>query len=65
VAAALDADRLAPEVRADEREASELGIGAVPFFVLARRYAIAGAQPVELFLQGLERALADRQNALT
>jgi predicted DsbA family dithiol-disulfide isomerase len=65
VAAALDADRLAPEVRADEREASELGIGAVPFFVLDRRYAIAGAQPVELFLQGLERALADRQNALT
>jgi predicted DsbA family dithiol-disulfide isomerase len=65
VAAALASDLLAPEVRADEREASELGIHAVPFFVVDRRYAIAGAQPQELFLQGLERALADRQNALT
>jgi predicted DsbA family dithiol-disulfide isomerase len=65
VAAGLESDLLAPQVRADEREASELGVGAVPFFVLDRHYAIAGAQPVELFLEGLERALADRQNALT
>jgi predicted DsbA family dithiol-disulfide isomerase len=64
VAAALESDLLAPQVRSDEREASELGIGAVPFFVFDRRYAIAGAQPPELFLQGLERALGDRQNLL-
>jgi predicted DsbA family dithiol-disulfide isomerase len=65
VAVALESGRLAPEVRSDEREASELEIAAVPFFVLDRRYAIAGAQPQELFLQGLERVLAERENALT
>jgi predicted DsbA family dithiol-disulfide isomerase len=65
VAASLESGRLAPEVRSDEREASELEIGAVPFFVLDRRYAIAGAQPEQLFLEGLERVLAERENALT
>jgi predicted DsbA family dithiol-disulfide isomerase len=65
VAAALASGRLAPDVRSDEREASELEIGAVPFFVLDRRYAIAGAQPEGLFLEALERVLAEREDALT
>jgi predicted DsbA family dithiol-disulfide isomerase len=65
VAVALESGRLAPDVRSDEREASELEIRAVPFFVLDRRYAIAGAQPQELFLEALERLLAEREDALT
>ncbi|MGW8888955.1 DsbA family oxidoreductase [Streptomyces sp. NPDC055749] len=50
----------ADEVRADEREASELGANGVPFFVLDRRYGISGGQPSEVFLQALEQAWKDR-----
>ncbi len=57
--AALAGDGFAGEVRADEREAVELGITGVPFFVLGRRYAVSGAQPPELLLQALEQAWAD------
>ncbi|MEU0158365.1 DsbA family oxidoreductase [Streptomyces sp. NPDC006261] len=70
VEAGLDADdaravladpgAYADEVRADEREASELGANAVPFFVLDRRYGISGGQPSEVFVQALEQAWKDR-----
>lgn len=70
VEAGLDADEAravladpsayADEVRADEREASELGANAVPFFVLDRRYGISGGQPAEVFAQALEQAWKDR-----
>lgn len=47
-------------VRAEEEEAQRLGIRGVPFFVIARRYAVSGAQPTEVFLQALEAAWAER-----
>ncbi|MEV5842080.1 DsbA family oxidoreductase [Streptomyces sp. NPDC051985] len=46
----------ADEVRADEREAAELGANGVPFFVLDRKYGVSGAQPTELFAQALGQA---------
>ncbi|CAL9388982.1 hypothetical protein SUDANB58_01215 [Streptomyces sp. enrichment culture] len=46
----------ADDVRADEREAAELGARGVPFFVLDRAYGVSGAQPVEVFAQALGRA---------
>ena len=46
----------AAEVRADEAEAERLGIHAVPFFVLADRYGVAGAQPAEVLHQALRQA---------
>lgn len=55
-----DPDAYADEVRADEREAAELGANAVPFFVLDRRYGISGGQPSEVFVQALEQAWKDR-----
>jgi predicted DsbA family dithiol-disulfide isomerase len=55
----LRSDAYADAVAADEREASELGISGVPFFVVDRRYGISGAQPAELIQQALERAWAD------
>ncbi|MFC8199513.1 DsbA family oxidoreductase [Streptomyces sp. NPDC057298] len=68
VAAGLDADEAravltdpaayADEVRADEREAAELGANGVPFFVLDRKYGVSGAQPTEVFTQALEQAWA-------
>jgi len=58
VAEMLEGDRYAAEVRADEREAAELGINAVPFFVIDRYYAVEGAQPAEVILGALTRAVA-------
>ncbi len=52
----LDGDAYAADVRAEEREAAELGISGVPFFVVDRRYGMSGAQPADLLLQALEQA---------
>lgn len=51
-----DPERYAQDVRADEREAGELGANGVPFFVLDRRYGVSGAQPAEVFAQALKQA---------
>jgi predicted DsbA family dithiol-disulfide isomerase len=70
VAAGLDADDVrkvladptayADDVRADEREAAELGANGVPFFVLDRKYGVSGAQPAEVFTQALTQAWGSR-----
>jgi predicted DsbA family dithiol-disulfide isomerase len=60
VRAVLSSDTYAAEVREDEREAHELGINGVPFFVFDERLALSGAQPAELFLSALKQAFADR-----
>ena len=59
VRAVLASDRYADEVRVDEREAREIGIQGVPFFVFGQKYAVSGAQPVEVLLGALERAWAE------
>ncbi|MCX5196549.1 DsbA family oxidoreductase [Streptomyces sp. NBC_00249] len=58
-----DDSAYADQVRADEREAAELGANAVPFFVFDRRYGISGGQPAEVFAQALEQAWAGREPA--
>ncbi|WP_284140839.1 MULTISPECIES: DsbA family oxidoreductase [unclassified Virgibacillus] len=42
-------------VRADEKQAEEIGVQGVPFFVFNEKYAVSGAQPVEVFSEVLER----------
>ena len=56
----LAGDRYAAEVRADVAEAAALGARGVPFFVVDRRYGVAGAQPAEQFLAVLEQAWSER-----
>lgn len=56
VRAWLDSDAEAEGVRDDLAAAARLGISGVPFFVFAGRYAIAGAQPAEVFAQALDAA---------
>jgi len=51
-----DQSAYADDVRADEREAAELGANGVPFFVLDRKYGVSGAQPAEVFAQALSQA---------
>ncbi len=58
VRAVLASDRYVTEVREEEEAARRLGINGVPFFVLAGKYAISGAQPADVILRALEQAWA-------
>lgn len=52
----LSGIQFAEEVQNDIEEAKEIGVRGVPFFVVDRKYAISGAQPVDLFLKTLNAA---------
>jgi len=54
----LAGDDYAAEVRADEEEAMTLGISAVPFFLVGRKFPVTGAQDPDVLLGVLERAWA-------
>jgi predicted DsbA family dithiol-disulfide isomerase len=56
VAAWLASDAEADGVREDLANARRLQISGVPFFIFGGRYAIAGAQPAEIFAQALDAA---------
>lgn len=60
VAAMLASARFTDEVRADEREAQQLGIRGVPYFVIDRRYGVSGAQQSAHFLGALQQAWTER-----
>ncbi len=73
VAAGLDGDeivqaladeRFVGAVRADIDEARRLGIQGVPFFVVAERYGISGAQPPEVIGQALQKAWDETRPAI-
>lgn len=53
--AILSSDRFAEEVKADIMEAEQIGVQGVPFFVVNRKYAFSGAQPLESFVEALEQ----------
>ncbi|MEU9337550.1 DsbA family oxidoreductase [Streptomyces sp. NPDC048290] len=55
-----DPTAYADDVRADEREAAQLGANGVPFFVLDRKYGVSGAQPAEVFTRALSEAWGER-----
>lgn len=55
----LASDEYEAEVRADEREANEMGVHAVPFFVVNGKYAIAGCYPTDEMARVLEKAHAE------
>lgn len=50
------------EVKMDINEARQIGVQGVPFFVYDRKYAVSGAQPVELFIHTLEKAYSEWQS---
>ncbi|QNU17586.1 DsbA family oxidoreductase [Geobacillus zalihae] len=58
----LASGRYTQEVRRDEEEAAALGIRGVPFFVLNGKYAISGAQPVDVFRRALEKVWEEEQS---
>ena len=65
VRAGLDGDAAADAVRADLLEARTLGVTGVPFFVANRAVAVSGAQPKDVFLALLQRAVDDVDAAET
>ncbi|KPD00049.1 DSBA-like thioredoxin domain protein [Geobacillus sp. BCO2] len=58
----LASSRYTEEVRRDEEEAAALGIRGVPFFVFNGKYAISGAQPVDVFRRALEKVWEEEQS---
>lgn len=59
----LNGNDYTDQVRADEAEAAQLGVRGVPFFVLNRKYAISGAQPLELFADTLQEVWEEERPA--
>ncbi|MGB7448806.1 MAG: DsbA family oxidoreductase [Ornithinimicrobium sp.] len=64
VAEVLGSTAYAGNVTEDQQQAVAYGATGVPFTVVDGRYGVSGAQPVDVFLQALQRARADRQGAL-
>ncbi|MBJ2126850.1 DsbA family protein [Flavobacterium sp. IB48] len=50
-------DLFIKEVQADIKEAAEIGVQGVPFFVFDRKYAVSGAQPIETFVKTIQEVL--------
>ncbi|MGB3186884.1 MAG: DsbA family oxidoreductase [Ornithinimicrobium sp.] len=48
------------EVAQDQAQAQAYGATGVPFTVIDQQYGVSGAQPVEVFVDTLDRAIADR-----
>jgi predicted DsbA family dithiol-disulfide isomerase len=55
----FEGDQYAQDVEKDIREAQQIGVRGVPFFVFDRKYAVSGAQPSEVFLETLEKVMAE------
>lgn len=60
-AAVLAGDAFSAEVRADEEAANRIGVRGVPFFVLGGKYAVSGAQPVDVFIDALQKAYGEEK----
>lgn len=52
----LHSEAFIDEVKKDIEEAGQIGVQGVPFFVIDRKYALSGAQPVATFVEALQKA---------
>ena len=59
IIAAIESEEFAYKVNQDIREAQNIGVRGVPFFVFNRKYGISGAQPPKAFLQTLNQSFAE------
>ena len=50
---------LRAEVGQSQSQAGQLGVSGVPFYVFGGKYALSGAQPLEVFLQAIDRVRAE------
>lgn len=63
VKAVLESNAFEEEVRYDIYESQQLSVRGVPFFVMDRKYALSGAQPVEAFKQAITQGYNEWQSA--
>ena len=56
IVAMLNSDEYSYEIKQDIQEAGNLGFDTVPTFLMDKRQAIVGSEPVELFLEVLNKA---------
>lgn len=59
----LTSEKYLADVRADQAQAREYGINAVPFFVIDGKYGVSGAQPAEAFTQIARQVWAERRES--
>ncbi|RJS94181.1 DsbA family protein [Salinisphaera sp. Q1T1-3] len=59
----VDSDRHGEAVQAEVAEFREMGVTAVPAFIVESRYLISGAQPPEALADALGRIAAERDDA--
>ena len=59
----LHSDAYAENVGEDIKMAQTIGISGVPFFVIDGKYGISGAQPTEVFVDGLQQAWREYEKA--
>ncbi|MBF6598852.1 MAG: DsbA family oxidoreductase [Fermentimonas sp.] len=55
----LESDEYSYEIKQDIQEAGNLGFDTVPTFLMDKRQAIVGSEPVELFLEVLNKSYND------
>ncbi|MEX0686922.1 MAG: DsbA family oxidoreductase [Balneolales bacterium] len=58
----LNGTSYSQQVNQDIQEAKTLGVTGVPFFVLNRKYAISGAQPSDVFIKAMEKAMNEEES---
>ena len=58
----VESGTYAAEVETQVQQAYQMGVSGVPTYVINNRYAIVGAQPVEVFKNALTKILNQREN---
>lgn len=60
-----DHSAYAEEVRSNEADARQIGVQGVPFFVLNKKYAVSGAQPLEVFTGAIQKVWEEENQVTT
>ncbi len=63
IRAALDTNQDAAAVQQEIASAVRLGVSGVPFFILAGRFGVSGAQPPEVLADAIRKAAAEPMQA--
>ena len=63
IRAALDTNQHAVAVQQEIASAVRLGVSGVPFFILAGRFGVSGAQPPEVLADAIRKAAAEPMQA--
>lgn len=53
----LNSDKYTDKVLQDEKDSQDIGVDVVPYFLIDKKYTVAGAQSIETIREALEKAL--------